>query len=83
MATRPTVLSLTADLATGRITSRALVEVALARITDPSGALRFFKTAGRPRTLLGRMIGNRTRDIIPRSGAWWHGSETGRQGRAD
>ena len=35
MATRPTVLSLAADLAARRITSRALVEVALARITDP------------------------------------------------
>jgi aspartyl-tRNA(Asn)/glutamyl-tRNA(Gln) amidotransferase subunit A len=37
MATRPTVLSLAADLAAGRITSRALVEAALTRITDPSG----------------------------------------------
>src|SRR5262245_32546999 len=37
MATRPTVLSLAADLAAGGINSRALVEAALARITDPSG----------------------------------------------
>jgi aspartyl-tRNA(Asn)/glutamyl-tRNA(Gln) amidotransferase subunit A len=37
MATRPTVLSLAADLAAGGITSRSLVEAALARITDPSG----------------------------------------------
>jgi aspartyl-tRNA(Asn)/glutamyl-tRNA(Gln) amidotransferase subunit A len=37
MATRPTVLSLAADLAARRTTSRALVEAALARITDPSG----------------------------------------------
>ena len=37
MANRPTVLSLGADLAAGRITSRALVEAALARITDLSG----------------------------------------------
>ena len=36
MATRPTVLSLAADLAAGDITSRALVEAALARITDLS-----------------------------------------------
>jgi aspartyl-tRNA(Asn)/glutamyl-tRNA(Gln) amidotransferase subunit A len=34
---QPTVLSLAADLAAGRTTSRALVEAALARIADPSG----------------------------------------------
>ena len=34
---KPTVLSLAADLAAGRTTSRALVESALARIADPQG----------------------------------------------
>jgi aspartyl-tRNA(Asn)/glutamyl-tRNA(Gln) amidotransferase subunit A len=34
---KPTVLSLAADLAAGRITSRELVEAALARIADPAG----------------------------------------------
>jgi aspartyl-tRNA(Asn)/glutamyl-tRNA(Gln) amidotransferase subunit A len=33
----PTVLALAADLASGRATSRALVEAALARIADPAG----------------------------------------------
>ena len=36
-AAAPTVLSLAADLAAGRTTSRALVEAALARIADPAG----------------------------------------------
>jgi aspartyl-tRNA(Asn)/glutamyl-tRNA(Gln) amidotransferase subunit A len=36
-ATKPTVLSLAADLAAGRTSSRALVEAALARIADPAG----------------------------------------------
>jgi aspartyl-tRNA(Asn)/glutamyl-tRNA(Gln) amidotransferase subunit A len=36
-AAKPTVLGLAADLAAGRTTSRALVEAALARITDPAG----------------------------------------------
>ena len=35
--TKPTVLSLAADLAAGRISSRELVERALARIADPAG----------------------------------------------
>ena len=35
--TRPTLAALAADLATGRTTSRALVEAALARIADPAG----------------------------------------------
>jgi aspartyl-tRNA(Asn)/glutamyl-tRNA(Gln) amidotransferase subunit A len=35
--TRPTILSLGADLAAGRTTSRALVDAALARIADPAG----------------------------------------------
>jgi aspartyl-tRNA(Asn)/glutamyl-tRNA(Gln) amidotransferase subunit A len=35
--TRPTLTALAADLAAGRITSRALVEQALARIADPAG----------------------------------------------
>ncbi len=34
---KPTVLSLAADLAAGRTSSRALVEAALARIADPEG----------------------------------------------
>jgi len=34
---KPTVLSLAEDLATGRTTSRALIEAALARIADPAG----------------------------------------------
>jgi len=34
---KPTVLSLAADLAAGRTSSRALVEAALARIADPAG----------------------------------------------
>src|SRR5271168_4532963 len=34
---KPTVLTLTEDLATGRTTSRALIEAALARIADPAG----------------------------------------------
>src|SRR5579862_9796911 len=34
---KPTVLSLAADLAAGRTTSRALVEEALGRIADPAG----------------------------------------------
>ncbi|HEX2150579.1 MAG TPA: amidase family protein, partial [Stellaceae bacterium] len=34
---RPTVLSLAADLAAGRTSSRELVEAALARIADPEG----------------------------------------------
>src|SRR6266581_3613786 len=38
MATeRPTVLGLAADLASGRTTSRALVDTTLARIADPAG----------------------------------------------
>jgi aspartyl-tRNA(Asn)/glutamyl-tRNA(Gln) amidotransferase subunit A len=37
MAGKPTVLGLAADLAAGRITSRALVEAALARSADPAG----------------------------------------------
>ena len=37
VASKPTVLGLAADLAAGRTTSRALVEVALARIADPGG----------------------------------------------
>ncbi|MBV9239494.1 MAG: amidase [Xanthobacteraceae bacterium] len=37
MKSGPTVLSLAADLAAGRITSRALVEQALAAIVDPAG----------------------------------------------
>jgi aspartyl-tRNA(Asn)/glutamyl-tRNA(Gln) amidotransferase subunit A len=36
-AAKPTVLSLAADLAAGRTSSRALVEAALARIADPEG----------------------------------------------
>lgn len=35
--TRPTIASLAADLASGRTTSRALVEQALTRIADPAG----------------------------------------------
>jgi aspartyl-tRNA(Asn)/glutamyl-tRNA(Gln) amidotransferase subunit A len=35
--TRPTVVNLSADLAAGRTSSRALVEAALAQIADPSG----------------------------------------------
>jgi len=35
--TRPTISGLAADLASGRTTSRALVEQALARIADPAG----------------------------------------------
>jgi aspartyl-tRNA(Asn)/glutamyl-tRNA(Gln) amidotransferase subunit A len=35
--TKPTVLGLAADLATGRTTSSALIEAALARIADPAG----------------------------------------------
>src|SRR5271167_2467512 len=34
---KPTVLSLAEDLAAGRTTSRALIEMALARIADPTG----------------------------------------------
>src|ERR1700732_454749 len=34
---KPTVASLAADLAAGRTSSRALVEAALARISDPQG----------------------------------------------
>src|SRR5260370_1094096 len=34
---KPTVLSLAADLAAGRTSSRELVEMALARIADPDG----------------------------------------------
>lgn len=34
---KPTVLSLAADLASGRTTSRAIIEAALARIADPAG----------------------------------------------
>src|SRR5437899_7596431 len=34
---KPTVLGLAGDLAAGRITSRALIEAALARIAEPSG----------------------------------------------
>jgi len=37
MTPRPTLMSLAADLAAGRTTSRALVEAALARIADPAG----------------------------------------------
>jgi aspartyl-tRNA(Asn)/glutamyl-tRNA(Gln) amidotransferase subunit A len=37
MPTRPTVLSLAADLAAGRTTSRALLEAALSQINHPSG----------------------------------------------
>jgi aspartyl-tRNA(Asn)/glutamyl-tRNA(Gln) amidotransferase subunit A len=37
VAEKPTVLGLAADLAAGRITSRELVEAALARIADPAG----------------------------------------------
>jgi len=37
MIAKPTLAALAADLATGRTTSRALVEAALARITDPAG----------------------------------------------
>jgi len=36
-SSRPTVAGLAADLATGRTSSRALVEAALARIADPGG----------------------------------------------
>jgi aspartyl-tRNA(Asn)/glutamyl-tRNA(Gln) amidotransferase subunit A len=36
-SSKPTVLDLAADLANGRMTSRELVEVALAQITDPAG----------------------------------------------
>jgi aspartyl-tRNA(Asn)/glutamyl-tRNA(Gln) amidotransferase subunit A len=36
-ATQPTVARLAADLAAGRVTSRALVEAALGRIADPAG----------------------------------------------
>src|SRR5260221_8521566 len=36
-AAKPTVLSLAADLAAGRTTSRELVEAALSRIADPAG----------------------------------------------
>lgn len=34
---KPTILSLAAELATGRISSRSLIEAALARIIDPAG----------------------------------------------
>src|SRR5271170_1702659 len=34
---KPTALSLAADLAAGRTTSRALIEMAMARIADPTG----------------------------------------------
>ena len=37
MIARPTLARLTADLAAGRTTSRALIEEALARIADPAG----------------------------------------------
>jgi len=37
MAARPTLMTLAADLTAGRMTSRELVEAALARITDPTG----------------------------------------------
>src|SRR6266446_3048560 len=37
MTARPSLTALTADLAAGRTTSRALVEAALARIADPAG----------------------------------------------
>src|SRR5436853_1867721 len=37
MIARPTLASLAADLASGRTTSRELVEAALARIADPAG----------------------------------------------
>src|SRR5215207_8984940 len=36
-AAKPTVLSLAADLAAGRTTSRELVEAALSRVADPAG----------------------------------------------
>ncbi|HEV2336923.1 MAG TPA: amidase [Stellaceae bacterium] len=37
VSAKPTVLGLAEDLATGRTSSRALIEAALARIADPSG----------------------------------------------
>src|SRR5437763_5659349 len=37
VSSKPTVLSLAADLAAGRTSSRALIEAALARIADPAG----------------------------------------------